>query len=84
MWAAKHKKDVYSTDKLLLWLDGVLNVAKNQTSLTATTWVDLAHEGRNASINEGSVSWFDNGAFFDGRASMSVTDVNPYLIVNRP
>lgn len=78
MLAAKPKKDVYSADKLLLWFDGVLNVAKNQTSLDATTWADLAHEGRSASINEGSVSWFDNGAFFDGRVSMSVTDVNQF------
>jgi len=78
MLAAKPKADVYSADKLLLWFDGVLNVAKNQTSLNATTWADLANEGRSASINEGSVSWFDNGASFDGRASMSVTDVNQF------
>lgn len=73
-WATKPKVDVYSTDKLLLWFDGVLNVAKNQTDLNATTWVDLAHEGRCASISEGNVSWYDDGAIFDGRASMSVTD----------
>ncbi|MCQ2393195.1 MAG: hypothetical protein MJ249_02820, partial [Kiritimatiellae bacterium] len=74
MAAAKSKVEMYSADKLLLWLDGVLNVAKNQTDLNTTKWVDLAHEGRYASINEGSVSWYDNGASFDGRASMSVTD----------
>ena len=36
MWAAKPKKDVYSADKLLLWFDGVCNVAKNQTSLNSS------------------------------------------------
>ncbi len=78
MWTSKPKVDVYSDDKLLLWFDGVLNVAKNQTSLNATTWADLAHEGRSASITEGNVSWYDNGAVFDGRASMLVTDVDQF------